>query len=126
MVGVQMKFCKECFRMMKEEDLKNHVNTHKKNQIMYNRKKIQNMNGIFELEKEVDLKRMKNMKEKYMEDKIEKVNKLKFEKIINLSVYIRESVYIRKIGGCIRNMIDYSFKVVNKLFRIPIDFYKNM
>ena len=85
--------------MMKEEDLKNHVNTHKKNQIMYNRKKIQNMNGIFELEKEVDLKRMKNMKEKYMEDKIEKVNKLKFEKIINLSVYIRESVYIRKIGG---------------------------
>ena len=117
--------------MMKEEDLKNHVNTHKKNKIMYNRKKIQNMNGIFELEKEVDLKRMKNMKEKYMEekymeDKIEKVNKLKFEKIINLSVYIRESVYIRKIGGCIRNMIDYSFKVVNKLFRIPIDFYKNM
>ena len=50
--------------MMKEEDLKNHVNMHKKNQIMSNRKRLQNVNGIFELEKELDLKRMKNMKEK--------------------------------------------------------------
>ena len=115
-----MKICKHCFRMMKEEDLKNHVKMHKKNQIiMFNRERLQNVKGIFELEKELDLKRMKDMKEKYMEDKIEKIDKSQFEKI-----YL--SVYIRKLGGCIRNMIDYSFKVFNKLFRMPMEFYKNM
>ena len=47
-----MKICKHCFRMMKEEDLKNHVKMHKKNQIiMLNRERLQNVQGIFELEK---------------------------------------------------------------------------
>ena len=40
--------------MMKEEDLKNHVKMHKKNQIIMlkkNRERLQNMQRIFELEK---------------------------------------------------------------------------
>ena len=112
-----MKICKHCFRMMKEEDLKNHVKMHKKNQIiMLNRERLQNVQGILELEKEIDLKRMKDMKEKYMKEKFEKIDKSEFE-----TIYL--SVYIRKLGGYIRNMIDYSFRVFYKLFRMPIERY---
>ena len=115
-----MKICKHCFRMMKEEDLKNHVKMHKKNQIiMLNRERLQNVQGIFELEKELDLKRMKDMKEKYMKEKFEKIDKSEFE-----TIYL--SVYIRKLGRYIRNMIHYSFRVFYKLFRMPIEFYKDM
>ena len=59
MVGIQMKICKHCFCMMKEEDLKNHVKMQKKNQIIMLKK---NRQRIFELEKELDLKRMKDVK----------------------------------------------------------------
>ena len=73
MVGIPMKICKHCFRMMKKEDLKNHVKMHKKNQIiMLNRERWWNVQGIFKLEKELDLKRMKNMEEKYMKEHFEK------------------------------------------------------
>ena len=97
MDGKQMKICKICFRMMKEEDLKNHVKMHKKNQIIMLKK---NRQRIFELEKELDLKRMKDVKEEYMKEK-----------------------FIRKLGGYIRHMIDYSFRVFYKLFRMPIERY---
>ena len=56
--------------MMKEEDLKNHVKMHKKNQIIMLKK---NRQRIFELEKELDLKRMKGMKEEYMKEKFERI-----------------------------------------------------
>ena len=92
-----MKICKYCFRMMKEEDLKNHLKMHKKNQIMMLKK---NRQRIFELEKELDLKRMNNVKEEYMKEK-----------------------FIRKLGGYIRHMIDYSFRVFYKLFRMLIERY---
>ena len=92
-----MKICKYCFCMMKEEDLKNHLKMHKKNQIRMLKK---NRQRIFELEKELDLKRMNNVKEEYMNYK-----------------------FIRKLGGYIRYMIDYSFRVFYKLFRMLIERY---
>ena len=92
-----MKICKYCFRMIKEEDLKNHLKRHKKNQIMMLKK---NRQRIFELEKELDLKRMNNVKEEYMKEK-----------------------FIRKLGGYIRHIIDYSFKVFYKFFQMLIERY---
>ena len=98
-----MKICKICFRMMKEEDLKNPVKMHKKNQIIIMLKK--NRQRIFELEKELDLKRMKDMKEEYMKEKFERI-------------YL--GGYIRKLGEYIRNMINYSLRVFYTLFRMLI------
>ena len=92
-----MKICKYCFRMIKEEDLKIHLKRHKKNQIMMLKK---NRQRIFELEKELDLKRMNNVKEEYMKEK-----------------------FIRKLGGYIRHIIDYSFKVFYKFFQMLIERY---
>ena len=51
---IQMKICKQCFRMIKEEDLKNHTQMHKKNEIIMlkkNGQRLQNMQRIFELKK---------------------------------------------------------------------------
>ena len=92
-----MKICKYCFRMIKEEDLKIHLKRHKKNQIMMLKK---NRQRIFELEKELDLKRMKNVKEEYMKEN-----------------------FIIKLGGNIRHIIDYSFKVFYKFFQMLIERY---
>ena len=107
MNGKQMKICKICFRMMKEDDLKNHVNMHKKNQIIMLKK---NRQRIFELEKELDLKRMNDMKEEYMKEKIERI-------------YL--GGYIRKLGEYIRNMINYSLRVCYTQFQMLMDFYKD-
>ena len=104
MDGKQMKICKICFRMMKEEDLKNHVNMHKKNQIIMLKK---NRQRIFELEKELDLKRMKDVKEEYMKEKFERI-------------YL--GGYIRKLGEYIRNMINYSLRVSYTLIQMLMGF----
>ena len=105
---IQMKICKQCFRMIKEEDLKNHTKMHKKNQIIMlkkNGQRLQNMQRIFELKKELDLKRMEHIKEKFMKEKFERI-------------YLGD--YIRKLGGYIRNMINYSLRVFYTLFWMPI------
>ena len=65
--------------MIKEEDLKIHLKRHKKNQIMMLKK---NRQRIFELEKELDLKRIKNLKEEYMKENF----------IIKLGGYIRHII----------------------------------
>ena len=85
---------------------------HMKNQIIMLKK---NRQRIFELEKELDLKRMKDVKEEHMKEKFEKIDK-----------FIYSSVYIRKLGGYIRHTIDYSFTVFYKLFRMPIEFSKDL
>ena len=108
MNGIQMKICKQCFRMIKEEDLKNHTKMHKKNQIIMlkkNRQRLQNMQRIFELKKELDLTRIEHIKEKFMKEKFERI-------------YLGD--YIRKLGEYIRNMINYLLRVLKTLFQILI------
>ena len=100
-----MKICKQCFRMIKEEDLKNHTQMHRKNEIIMlkkNGQRIQNMQRIFELRKELDLKGIEHIREKFIKERI----------------YLDE--YIRKLGGYIRNMINYLLRVLNTLFQILI------
>ena len=100
-----MKICKQCFRMIKEEDLKNHTQMHRKNEIIMlkkNGQRIQNMQRIFELRKELDLKGIEQIREKFIKERI----------------YLDE--YIRKLGGYIRNMINYLLRVLNTLFQILI------
>ena len=110
---IQMKICKQCFSMIKEEDLKNHTQMHKKNQIIMlkkNGQRLQNMQRIFELKKELDLTRIEHIKEKFMKEKIERI-------------YLGE--YIRKLGGYIRNMINYSLRVFYTLFQMLIGVSSN-
>ena len=105
---IQMKICKQCFRMIKEEDLKNHTKMHKKNQIIMlkkNGQRLQNMQRIFELKKELDLTRIEHIKEKFMKEKFERI-------------YLGD--YIRKLGGYIRNMINYLLRALYTLFQILI------
>ena len=100
-----MKICKQCFRMIKEEDLKNHTQMHRKNEIIMlkkNGQRIQNMQRIFELRKKLDLKGIEHIREKFIKERI----------------YLDE--YIRKLGGYIRNMINYLLRVLKTLFQILI------
>ena len=79
-----MKICKQCFRMIKEEDLKNHTQMHRKNEIIMlkkNGQRLQNMQRIFELRKELDLTGIEHIREKFIKERI----------------YLDE--YIRKLGG---------------------------
>ena len=98
-----MKICKQCFRMIKEEDLKNHTQMHRKNEIIMlkkNGQRLQNMQRIFELKKELDLTGIEHIREKFIKERI----------------YLGE--YIRKLGGYIRNMINYLLRVLKTLFEI--------
>ena len=63
------------------------------------------MQRIFELKKELGLKRMEHIKEKFMKEKFERI-------------YL--GGYIRKLGGYIRNMINCSLRVFYTLFRMLI------
>ena len=97
-----MKICKHCFRVMKEEELKYHIMLHEDKQYPTSKKKLtceicKNKNkedsinckckvekfrkSIFELEKRLDLMRMKNMKEN-----------LEFERKMYIGRYIRNRI----------------------------------
>ena len=72
-----------------------------------NGQRLQNMQRIFELRKELDLTGIEHIREKFIKERI----------------YLGE--YIRKLGGYIRNMINYSLRVLYTLFQILISASSN-
>ena len=61
MVGIQMKFCKYCFRVMKEEELKYHSMLHENEQYL-TKKSIENPTTNKEYRKKLTSKKKIQMK----------------------------------------------------------------
>ena len=64
MVGIQLKICKHCFRVMKEEELKYHRMLHEDKQYLTANKKYRKK-----------LKSKKNIEKKYRKPRIEEENR---------------------------------------------------